>query len=146
MKTIFVDLDNTLAANETCQNVEFTKGLYLNKKPIQIVIDAICNLYKNDNIIIMSRYVGGEDGKQEKIECIKKYLPDKIKQNSPFLIKAEESKTKCDYIIGYAFLNRLSPSDCIIANAPSIAQVCDDGIPVSSSGIYLGSLFAPLLK
>ena len=32
MKTIFVDLDNTLAANETCQNVEFTKGLYLNKK------------------------------------------------------------------------------------------------------------------
>ena len=106
MKTIFVDLDNTLAANETCQNVEFTKGLYLNKKPIQIVIDAICNLYKNDNIIIMSRYVGGENGKQEKIEWIKKYLPDKIKQNSPFLIKAEESKTKCDYIIGYTYLNR----------------------------------------
>lgn len=127
MKTIFVDLDNTLAANETCQNVEFTKGLYLNKKPIQIVIDAICNLYKDDNIIIMSRYVGDEDGKQEKMEWIKKYLPDKIKQNSPFLIKAEESKTKCDYIIGYAFLNRLKPSDCIIIDDnKKTLQECDN--------------------
>lgn len=58
---------------------------------------------------------------------LKKYLPDKIKQNSPFLIKAEESKTKCDYIIGYAFLNRLSPSDCIIIDDnKKTLQECDN--------------------
>ena len=29
MKTVFVDLDNTLALNETCDDVPYTKGLYL---------------------------------------------------------------------------------------------------------------------
>ena len=38
MRTVFVDLDNTLAANNTCDNVEYTKGLYIDKKPIKIVI------------------------------------------------------------------------------------------------------------
>ena len=64
MKTIFVDLDNTLAANETCENVDFTPGLYLNKKPIRIVIDAIQYLYEFDNLIIMSVYAGGWDKKK----------------------------------------------------------------------------------
>lgn len=114
MNTIFVDLDNTLAANETCENVDFFEGLYLSKKPIKIVIEAINNLYKDDNIIIMSRYVGGEEGKQEKIEWMKKFLPKKFLINSPFLIDASDSKTKADYIIGYAFLNRLTPDKCYL--------------------------------
>lgn len=126
MNTIFVDLDNTLAANETCNNVEFSKGLYLNKKPIKIIIKAINNLYRNDNIIIISRYVGGEEGKQEKIEWMKKYLPKRFIINSPFLIDASDNKTKADYIIGYAFLNKLTPSQCyLIDDNKSVLQGCN---------------------
>lgn len=124
-KTVFVDLDNTLAANNTCDNVEYTKGLYLNKKPIKIVIDAINHLYKEDNIIIISIYVGDEDGKQEKIEWMKKYLPDKMLINSPFLIKSNDKAKKSDYIMGYAFMNNLNPSDIIIIDdKKEILQDC----------------------
>ena len=37
MRTVFVDLDNTLAANNTCDNVEYTKGLYIDKLTIPFV-------------------------------------------------------------------------------------------------------------
>jgi len=125
MKTIFVDLDNTLAANETCDDVDFTPGLYLNKKPIHIVIDAINYLYKDDNIIIISRYAGEEEGKQEKIEWMKKYLPKKMIINAPFLIKSDDKAKKSSYIMGYAFINNLNPLDIIIIDdKKDILQDC----------------------
>lgn len=125
IKTVFVDLDNTLAANQTCDNVEYTKGLYINKKPIKIVINAINYLYKDDNIIIMSKYVGGEDGRQEKVEWMKKYLPNKMIINAPFLIESNDKAKKVDYIMGYAFMNKLQPSDIIIIDdKKDILQDC----------------------
>lgn len=125
MRTVFVDLDNTLAANNTCDNVEYTKGLYLDKKPIKIVINAINYLYKDDNIIIISRYTGEDEGRQEKIEWMRKYLPDKMIINAPFLIKSNDKVKKSSYIMGYAFMNNISPSDIIIIDdKKDILQDC----------------------
>ena len=125
MKTIFVDLDNTLAANETCQDVEFTKGLYLNKKPIRIVIDAIQYLYEFDNLIIMSVYAGGLEGRQEKIAWMKKYLPNCLTKNPPFLIDYRDSRTKADFIKDYAKSYNIDLGDClIIDDKKKILQEC----------------------
>jgi 5'(3')-deoxyribonucleotidase len=125
MRTIFVDLDNTLAANNTCDNVEYTKRLYLDKKPIKIAINAINYLYRDDNIIIMSRYVGEDEGRQEKIEWMKKYLPDKMIINAPFLISSNDNLKKVDYILDYAFMNNVSLSDIIIIDdKKDILQDC----------------------
>jgi hypothetical protein len=41
VKVLFLDMDNTIAENSTCQDVEFSEGLYLNKRPIGFMIDAI---------------------------------------------------------------------------------------------------------
>ena len=38
---VFVDMDNTIAENKTCQNVRYYKGLYEEKRPIKVVIKAI---------------------------------------------------------------------------------------------------------
>lgn len=125
MKTIFIDLDNTLAANETCDNVDFTKGLYYNKKPIHIVIDAIEYLYKKENLIIISVYSGGWNGRQEKIEWIRKYLPNCMKKNAPFLIDYQDTRTKADFIKNYAINNHINLEDCIIIDDKKrILQEC----------------------
>lgn len=125
MKTVFVDLDNTLAANETCDDVEYTKGLYLNKKPIKIVIDAINYLYKDADIIIISRYVGDYEARQEKIQWMRKYLPKNMLINPAYFLEQDDSMTKADYIIGYAFLRGLAPSDItIIDDKKSVLQEC----------------------
>ena len=125
MKTIFVDLDNTLAANETCENVDFTPGLYLNKKPIRIVIDAIQYLYEFDNLIIMSVYAGGWEGRQEKIEWMRKYLPNCLTKNPPFLIDYRDFRTKADFIKDYAKNYNIDLGDClIIDDKKKILQEC----------------------
>lgn len=125
MKTVFVDLDNTLAANKTCENVKFFKGLYAGKKPIQIVINGIEYLYSQDSIIIISRYVGGWRGREEKIDWIKKYLPLCFRKASPFLISADDIRTKAHFIKEYAALNNIPLKNCIIIDDnKTILQEC----------------------
>lgn len=126
MKTVFVDLDNTLALNETCDDVLYTKGLYLNKKPIKEIIHLVDYYYRDiANIIIISRYVGGEDGKQEKIDWMRKHLPKSFLINSPYLITSDDIKTKADYINEYAISNNMKLEDCtIIDDKKEILQQC----------------------
>lgn len=125
MKNVFIDLDNTLAANETCDNVDFTPGLYLNKKPIHIVIDAIKYLYEQENLTIISVYSGGWDGRQEKIEWMRKNLPNCMIKNAPILIDYKDYRTKADFIKDYAFMNNIDLNDCIIIDdKKKILQEC----------------------
>ena len=126
MKTVFVDLDNTLALNETCDDVPYTKGLYLNKKPIKEIIHLVDYYYRDiANIIIISRYVGGEDGKQEKINWMRKHLPKSFLINSPYLISSDDIKTKADYINEYSISNNMKLEDCtIIDDKKEILQQC----------------------
>ena len=126
MKTVFVDLDNTLALNETCDDVPYTKGLYLNKKPIKEIIHLVDYYYRDiANIIIISRYVGGEDGKQEKIDWMRKHLPKSFLINSPYLIASDDIKTKAYYINEYSISNNMKLEDCtIIDDKKEILQQC----------------------
>ena len=126
MKTVFVDLDNTLALNETCDDIPYTRGLYSNKKPIKEIINLVDYYYRDiANIIIISRYVGGEDGKQEKIDWMRKYLPKSFLINSPYLITSDDIKTKADYINEYAISNNMKLKDCtIIDDKKEILQQC----------------------
>ena len=50
---VFVDMDNTIAENKTCQNVRYYKGLYEEKRPIKLVIKAIETLYMSSGIPIV---------------------------------------------------------------------------------------------
>ncbi|MBR0371420.1 MAG: hypothetical protein IJH63_11995 [Methanobrevibacter sp.] len=126
MRTVFVDLDNTLALNETCDDIPYTRGLYLNKKPIKEIINLVDYYYRDiANIIIISRYVGGEDGKQEKIDWMRKYLPKSFLINSPYLITSDDIKTKADYINEYSISNNMKLEDCtIIDDKKEILQQC----------------------
>ena len=126
MRTVFVDLDNTLALNETCDDIPYTRGLYSNKKPIKEIINLVDYYYRDiANIIIISRYVGGEDGKQEKIDWMRKYLPKSFLINSPYLITSDDIKTKADYINEYAISNNMELKDCIIIDdKKEILQQC----------------------
>ena len=38
---VFVDMDNTIAENITCKDIEFYDGMYINKRSIQIVSDGL---------------------------------------------------------------------------------------------------------
>lgn len=126
MRTVFVDLDNTLALNETCDDIPYTRGLYLNKKPIKEIINLVDYYYRDiANIIIISRYVGGEDGKQEKIDWMRKYLPKSFLINSPYLITSDDIKTKANYINEYAISNNMKLENCtIIDDKKEILQQC----------------------
>ena len=75
MKVLYIDMDNTIAENKTCQNVEFTSGLYLSKRPIQVVIDAINTLYEDVPKVIVTKVQGGEEGIKEKRMWLEKYAP-----------------------------------------------------------------------
>lgn len=75
MKVLYVDMDNTIAENRTCQNVEFTPGLYSSKRPIQIVIDAINTLYGDVPKVIVTKVQGGEEGIKEKQQWLQQYTP-----------------------------------------------------------------------
>lgn len=75
IKYVFVDMDNTIAENTTCQNIDYYEGLYLNKRPIQIVIKALRTLYPNVMFIILSKTQGGQEGRAEKREWLRKYFP-----------------------------------------------------------------------
>ena len=56
---------------------------------------------------------------------MKKYLPEKMTINAPFLIKSSDNSKKADYIMGYAFMNNLNPSDIIIIDdKKDILQDC----------------------
>ena len=48
-------MDNTIAENITCKDIEFCDGMYINKRPIQIVIDALNTLYPKAKFIIISQ-------------------------------------------------------------------------------------------
>jgi 5'(3')-deoxyribonucleotidase len=120
MEYLFLDMDNTIAENTTCDNVDYYPGLYLNKRPIQIVIDAIRHLYPDVTYIVLSKTDGGRDGKTEKIEWLKKYLPE---VETAIFISPSESKD--EYLKEIFTLYNIDPSKCLlIDDKKSILQQC----------------------
>lgn len=97
---VFIDMDNTIAENVTCTDMKFCKGMYINKRPIQIVIDALNTLYPKAKFIIISQVQGGAFGVKEKIEWLNKYFPN-VSQS--FFLNPGEHKS--DYIKWFLKIN-----------------------------------------
>lgn len=122
MKYIFIDMDNTIAENFTCNNLDFYPGMYLNKRPINIVIQGILTLYPDAYYIILSKTDGGDQGKAEKTAWLHKYFPY---VKGVCLIDLNEQKR--DYIKQFIEVLKIDPSDVVlIDDKKSILQSCSD--------------------
>lgn len=102
-------MDNTLAENQTPENAPFIEGLYANKRPLRIVINAIRYLYPDYRFVIVSKVVGGSAGKSEKIEWLNKYFPY---ASEIILLNPEDMKSS--YINNYIVTHELTVGDCVI--------------------------------
>lgn len=109
MKYVFIDMDNTIAENQTCENIEFYRGMYLNKRPIRIVIDAIKKLYPESKYIIISKTNGEWDGRLEKKIWLDEYFPE---AGLVFLLTPKENKK--DYIELYMVSQNAKACDCLL--------------------------------
>lgn len=109
MEILFIDMDNTIAENQTCENIKFYKGMYLNKRPINIVIKAIKELYPESKYVIISKTDGEWDGKLEKEIWLDEYFPE---ANEIILIAPSEEKF--NYIMDYMLTNNISPKNCLM--------------------------------
>lgn len=107
-KYLFIDMDNTIAENMTCDKIDFYKGIYLNKRPINVVINAIKELYPDAKYIIVSKTQGGFDGRLEKEIWIDEYFPEA----SPVII-IEYNEEKKDIIDIYLKINNINPENCL---------------------------------
>lgn len=126
-KIIFIDMDNTIAENKTCDNVEYYKGLYLNKRPIKIVIDAIRVLYPNSYYVILSKTPNLIEGRKEKMTWLKENFND---YDDRIFIDTKESKAKV--IIKYISKKNIKVNECLIIDDNKITlQECKkEGISV----------------
>lgn len=131
VQVLFLDLDNTLAANITCQNIKFYKGLYLNKKPIPQVIEAIEEVYLNHGlglkeVVIISKALGGNAGRQEKLRWIEKYLSLPKGTKCIFLDSNEPSTKKAQIIKEFCKKNHYRINEAlIIDDNKQVLQACE---------------------
>ena len=90
MKHIFIDMDGTIAEykgpNDKIIIEDYSKvfNMYISKRPVKIVLDAIKKLYENDEYYIISA-APNERAIQEKDEWLDKYFP--VKKREPLLYK-----------------------------------------------------------
>jgi hypothetical protein len=111
IKALFLDMDNTIAENVTCQDVEFSKGLYLSKRPIGFMIDAVDNLLRPnlDVLVILTKVQGHYDGVDEKQEWL-----NKIGFRHDAFIYIEGDKKKSKFMLNFCETNGYSPDECLI--------------------------------
>lgn len=120
IKYVFIDMDNTIAENITCDDISFYPGLYINKRPIKIVIDAINKIYKDSFKVIISKTEGGEVGEIEKMNWLSKYFPD---ADLSIFVKSNETKRK--YIEELMKYYEFNSNECLlIDDKKEILQDC----------------------
>ena len=125
---VFVDMDNTIAENRTCQNVRYYKGLYEEKRPIKVVIKAIETLYMSSGIpvVIISKAVGGRKGAVEKLRWVEKNLRLRKGNECIFLTEKEPSIKKARIIKEYCNKHKIKLSNAlIIDDNKKILQACE---------------------
>ena len=108
---VFLDMDNTIAENTTCRNVEFVDGMYENKRPISFVIDAINALLrpKSKRVVLVTIYQGGDLGMQEKLFWLEKI---RFKYDDILFIE-ESTQTKTSQMIEYCNKYNCDPCSCL---------------------------------
>lgn len=124
-KVVFIDMDNTLAETVTCKDVKFQTGLYLTKRPIQIMIDAILTLYPQPKVII-TKVQGGEAGIEEKLQWLKQHFEPKTFVDLIFLLDHEPYYYKGVYIDKWLQQHNIPNEDAlIIDDSKQVLQYCD---------------------
>lgn len=119
IKYIFLDMDNTIAENVTPLDVKYTKGMYLNKRPIQPVIDEIEAL--GIPVIIISKVQGSGDGIFEKRQWIIENLP--FVPIEHYFIDSSIDKTKM--ILAHCNTHKINPQEVlVIDDKKEILQDC----------------------
>lgn len=123
IKVIFLDMDNTIAETKTPLSIEYYDGMYLEKRPIQIVIDAVNTLYPNTPIVIISKAQGGLKGIDEKIKWLDN-IPLKIKDKI-FLLENDKYYMKAVYIDQWCDKNNVNIEEClIIDDSKEVLRYC----------------------
>jgi FMN phosphatase YigB (HAD superfamily) len=115
---IFVDMDNTIAENTTCQDVHFFAGMYLNKRPISFVIDAIDSLLRNKSkkVVVVTVFQGAEIGKSEKLQ----WLQNVHFQYDDVLFVDEHKTKKYIEMTKYCSQYQYNPSHCLFIDDKKI--------------------------
>lgn len=132
-KVVFLDLDNTVAENIVVNNIDYYKGMYINKRPIKAVINAIRVCYKSPytKFVVISKTQGGVKGRREKVKWAKKYLRD-FKPKFIFLYDNEPSTNKGKYIMKYCEENNIHRGTVLLIddNKEVLIEADKLGIPV----------------
>lgn len=120
IKYVFIDMDNTIAENTTCLDVEYKEGIYLNKRPVKQIIEAIETLYKDCTLVILSKAKGGIRGMFEKQAWLEKYFK---RVDQVILMHPDERKS--EYIKVFMSVNGIEPNMCLlIDDKKEILQDC----------------------
>ena len=110
-KVLFLDMDNTIAENGTCQDVPFEQGMYLIKRPIGFVIDAVNDMIRPglEYLVIITQVQGHGDGINEKQEWL-------IKHNfyHDVFIHITDDTAKSKFMLDFCVMNRYKPKDCLV--------------------------------
>ena len=111
IEVLFLDMDNTIAENTTCKDVQFTKGMYLSKRPIGFMIDAVNTLLRPnvDLIIILTKVQGLFNGVDEK----QRWLSDLEFRYDAFMYISDDTK-KSKMMLDFCEANGYKPEECLI--------------------------------
>lgn len=124
-KVVFIDMDNTIAETTTCKTIKFQQGLYLSKRPIQTVIDAILTLYPQPKVIV-TKVQGGQAGIDEKLQWLQQHFEPKTFVDFIFLLDHEPYYYKGVYIDKWLQQHNLQNEDAlIIDDSKQVLQYCD---------------------
>lgn len=127
IEVVFLDMDNTIAENRTSRDICYYKGMYIEKRPIQIMIEAIKEFYIDRGIpvIVLSKTKGGIDGKREKVD----WLNACVDYDLAGIILIEDQR-KVNIIREWCLDNKVKLNRVLIIddNKQTLQECCDAGI------------------
>ena len=124
IEVIFLDMDNTIAENTTPMNVEFTVGLYYDKRPILQVLQALDTLYPDTPRVILSKAQGGSKGVEEKKLWLQLHQVKNI-VDYIFLKETEQYYMKGVYADQWLSQHHIAPEKAlVIDDSKQVLQYC----------------------
>lgn len=113
MKTVFIDMDGTIADLNFDTHVkdEYEPGFFLYKEPSATMIMAIRKIFKNYHKIILSASPSTECS-IEKIQWLNKWFPE-IESNDMIFIEYPK-ENKIDKLLTICRFKNLDPKDVIL--------------------------------
>ena len=110
-KVLFLDMDNTIAENITCQDISFSSGMYLNKRPIGFVIDAVDKMMRPnlELLVVLTQTQGRSHGIDEKQIWL-----DAIEFRHDAFIGITDDTAKSEKMLEFCSMHGYRPDDCLL--------------------------------